>query len=186
MDAALAEEAAALFSAYAEVFLFRRVTSALRRPFLCLRRGVSKAQKRESVLFLFSLPTQRCFRARSFEMRFSVLFSAYAEVFPALGSLKTSTIPFLCLRRGVSSGELLVDHGEGLFSAYAEVFLLQIIVANRDWTFLCLRRGVSWRVRSKLYRRFFSLPTRRCFSASDVCIRFNILFSAYAEVFLSR
>ena len=52
----------ALFSAYAEVFPCAGVDDAIHCPFLCLRRGVSRANTRLSTMVRFSLPTQRCFR----------------------------------------------------------------------------------------------------------------------------
>ena len=114
---------AALFSAYAEVFLADWSF------------GVDTKD--------FSLPTQRCFQAEEMEKAAPELFSAYAEVFLSDPLPAPEFGPFLCLRRGVS---LLIkvdavlsvfslptqrcfriaDSLEGkplLFSAYAEVFL---------------------------------------------------------------
>ena len=51
-----------LFSAYAEVFPTQGVYIRSARSFLCLRRGVSRANTRLSTMVRFSLPTQRCFR----------------------------------------------------------------------------------------------------------------------------
>ena len=53
-----------------------------RKTFLCLRRGVSEAIRNK-------LPSM-------------LLFSAYAEVFPAEVPPPEGQIAFLCLRRGVS------------------------------------------------------------------------------------
>ena len=50
-----------LFSAYAEVFLSEAAPSGEGAPFLCLRRGVSKALHTAAPSADFSLPTQRCF-----------------------------------------------------------------------------------------------------------------------------
>ena len=113
-----------LFSAYAEVFPTSHGWMTAKCPFLCLRRGVSFTGKILNSLNDFSLPTQRCFRAR------------------ALSGL--SRRAFLCLRRGVSADssvsssdgsfslptqrcfrhKRLWSCGRGLFSAYAEVFLM--------------------------------------------------------------
>ena len=153
----------------------------------------------------FSLPTQRCFQTRTARRCAESLFSAYAEVFPGKPSFRSTSTAFLCLRRGVS----LVVHGEnrliafslptqrcfpfrrrivcvqGLFSAYAEVFPLHRGAAEADRAFLCLRRGVSDPDDMYNTKVDFSLPTQRCFLD-----RLNregrvVLFSAYAEVFLS-
>ena len=75
--------AAALFSAYAEVFLAEGKQAIADLPFLCLRRGVSTQLPCPLPGGDFSLPTQRCFSDR-YQMLYAVeLFSAYAEVFPA-------------------------------------------------------------------------------------------------------
>ena len=50
----------------------------------------------------FSLPTQRCFFVRDFDIDYAVLFSAYAEVFPVDTENALIIDAFLCLRRGVS------------------------------------------------------------------------------------
>ena len=71
-----------LFSAYAEVFLIRRVRSDADHAFLCLRRGVSTGKHAQGTIGYFSLPTQRCFYRGVFPTGQSPLFSAYAEVFP--------------------------------------------------------------------------------------------------------
>ena len=72
-----------LFSAYAEVFLSDPLPAPEFKPFLCLRRGVS--------------------RTRLVDDRRRRLFSAYAEVFLCLLRLMRSFPSFLCLRRGVSA-----------------------------------------------------------------------------------
>ena len=61
---------------------------------------------------IFSLPTQWCFWVDRFDLRFTVLFSAYAEVFPTLRFFSTAVPAFLCLRRGVSTLHI-VNHYEG-------------------------------------------------------------------------
>ena len=92
-----------LFSAYAEVFLrFDHPHSPL-PPFLCLRRGVSREINKELNKENFSLPTQRCFRLSLHLNRLPLLFSAYAEVFPAASAADAPRGTFLCLRRGVST-----------------------------------------------------------------------------------
>ena len=50
----------------------------------------------------FSLPTQRCFPSIESQPGDEVLFSAYAEVFPAGLRGTDASFSFLCLRRGVS------------------------------------------------------------------------------------
>ena len=133
-----------LFSAYAEVFPPLAPLRPDGRPFLCLRRGVSSRKSRRRKVSFFSLPTQRCFRrrrpARVLSRAFLCLrrgvsrrvikwvpayplFSAYAEVFPALDAAYRSGSTFLCLRRGVSILSYTEIWYSQLFSAYAEVFL---------------------------------------------------------------
>ena len=92
----------ALFSAYAEVFLASDLFGSKRRSFLCLRRGVSTRALSWSPCTGFSLPTQRCFRDAALARAASLLFSAYAEVFPIYGGILSTVAAFLCLRRGVS------------------------------------------------------------------------------------
>ncbi len=76
--------------------------------------------------------------------------------------------------------------GEQLFSAYAEVFPEGEAGLFRGYAFLCLRRGVSDYFPRERWSVTFSLPTQRCFSTlSDFCDD-DLLFSAYAEVFLER
>ena len=172
-----------LFSAYAEVFPIRNDKQRKKRPFLCLRRGVSDSIIGSNRSADFSLPTQRCFSLRARLLSRVRLFSAYAEVFPDAITTAQTTAAFLCLRRGVSpplhrpgcpgtfslpTQRCFTLLGEsagllGLFSAYAEVFPTASRLSERKAAFLCLRRGVSWR------RTIY--PNRRP------------LFSAYAEVF---
>ena len=112
-------------------------------------------------------------------------------------------IPFLCLRRGVSSvlkiNELnktfslptqrcfslsTIPHGDPcLFSAYAEVFPPSKHHRRLILPFLCLRRGVSVYLYQERGARHFSLPTQRCFRNSETRSLQADLFSAYAEVF---
>ena len=73
-------ESLPLFSAYAEVFLTKQKHSGFIRAFLCLRRGVSLIVLLHASAVIFSLPTQWCFWVDRFDLRFTVLFSAYAEV----------------------------------------------------------------------------------------------------------
>ena len=72
----------ALFSAYAEVFPWFPYRRHDRRPFLCLRRGVSTLRAVPNNIRYFSLPTQRCFLTDISAGFRDGLFSAYAEVFP--------------------------------------------------------------------------------------------------------
>ena len=133
------------------------------------------------------------------------LFSAYAEVFLKRYARSGVRVTFLCLRRGVShpalgksfqscfslptqrcfAAERAKRELPWLFSAYAEVFPLHRGAAEADRAFLCLRRGVSDPDDMYNTKVDFSLPTQRCFLD-----RLNregrvVLFSAYAEVFLS-
>ena len=78
--------------------------------------------------------------------------------------LRSSFATFLCLRRGVSTGEE--------------------IVIPYPLTFLCLRRGVSIILCHIAFGATFSLPTQRCFSGYCSGGERRELFSAYAEVFL--
>ena len=104
-----------LFSAYAEVFLHVSVPLIRCCTFLCLRRGVSVMPPGLFLFFTFSLPTQWCFWVDRFDLRFTVLFSAYAEVFPTLRFFSTAVPAFLCLRRGVSTLHI-VTHYTNSFS----------------------------------------------------------------------
>ena len=173
--------------------------------FLCLRRGVSDPIRLSPQTPAFSLPTQRCFPRTLQAFGNSLLFSAYAEVFPTRAALAAPAAAFLCLRRGVSAGRiyaLIVDSFSlptqrcfrfnaqnalalQLFSAYAEVFPR---IAPRNLAgppFLCLRRGVSVRRLLQYIARVFSLPTQRCFVQIFHKRPILKLFSAYAEVFLT-
>ena len=111
-----------LFSAYAEVFPFYSQSKRAPPPFLCLRRGVSYAEEGATLEWVFSLPTQRCFRYEGETRPAPDLFSAYAEVFPSRTARAKRSRSFLCLRRGVSPGYRKSDRIAPLFSAYAEVF----------------------------------------------------------------
>ena len=71
-----------LFSAYAEVFPACWASRFSWSAFLCLRRGVSYAEEGATLEWVFSLPTQRCFRYEGETRPAPDLFSAYAEVFP--------------------------------------------------------------------------------------------------------
>ena len=152
----------------------------------------------------FSLPTQRCFSTIGAPASLSSLFSAYAEVFLALGDHASSRDAFLCLRRGVStmyrkndsfgdfslptqrcfSSTRSARGAKTLFSAYAEVFPPRDLTVVELVAFLCLRRGVSRASAAGNRRRAFSLPTQRCFYLQLPYLQAQELFSAYAEVFL--
>ena len=132
----------------------------------------------------FSLPTQRCFLKPSGVHLRTMLFSAYAEVFPDDYDHHLEGGAFLCLRRGVSEKEARLYRYRNfslptqrcfqrigvevrvicLFSAYAEVFPTHTDQRHAD--------------------RSFSLPTQRCFSDSAASCFRRHLFSAYAVVFL--
>ena len=155
----------------------------------------------------FSLPTQRCFWSRCPSPYPVTLFSAYAEVFPSLWlpetGIRSFSLPtqrcfsvsglkrrkfrtFLCLRRGVSLWDIPDCSIPSLFSAYAEVFLSPELFMPRMSAFLCLRRGVSTHLAVVDELHAFSLPTQRCFIAAALAHFGDLLFSAYAEVFLTR
>ena len=196
----------ALFSAYAEVFLWIESLCAPGVPFLCLRRGVSDRYGRSAFVNCFSLPTQRCFYLRRRRSLGRQLFSAYAEVFQRGLRLARAASAFLCLRRGVSPGlasslpigafslptqrcflfasaEIFILR---LFSAYAEVFPSSQPLSRFVSPFLCLRRGVSAAVNLNGDFISFSLPTQRCFCKDPPLCSSRSLFSAYAEVFPRR
>ena len=174
--------------------------------FLCLRRGVSPVRLCDLPHCRFSLPTQRCFYLSESAINALALFSAYAEVFLNLAIPILRGKPFLCLRRGVSVFRHLrgllsafslptqrcfrVDgvrkKEAALFSAYAEVFPGLLLSGFCFTTFLCLRRGVSPLDYDALIGENFSLPTQRCFYFRRALWKGALLFSAYAEVFLSR
>ena len=157
-------------------------------------------------LAVFSLPTQRCFRYTEAYCRRLLLFSAYAEVFPAPSWPPGPESSFLCLRRGVSGSDQYAAVASSfslptqrcfrpmktpsarrlLFSAYAEVFLGQSMRGKTPDPFLCLRRGVSGYLSAITLHLTFSLPTQRCFLMTSKDRGIGYLFSAYAEVFLGR
>ena len=56
---------------------------------------------------------------------------------------------------------------------------------ERKAAFLCLRRGVSRAPTRLRAQSGFSLPTQRCFCSIFFSAVFELLFSAYAEVFLA-
>ena len=114
------------------------------------------------------------------------LFSAYAEVFPKDQLVMAWVLAFLCLRRGVSTDSVSTLAKWILFSAYAEVFLFSAAAVAVTSPFLCLRRGVSHAFSEKKSETIFSLPTQRCFYPAESPSVIAELFSAYAEVFLSR
>ena len=152
-----------LFSAYAEVFPPPADCIRRRWPFLCLRRGVSRASAAGNRRRAFSLPTQRCFYLQLPYLQAQELFSAYAEVFLRHSISRSPHQAFLCLRRGVSWFIGRHPLCEELFSAYAEVFLHHWRPGLAQLTFLCLRRGVSRSGGPCVLTRCFSLPTQRCF-----------------------
>ena len=99
---AIRERQMELFSAYAEVFPAQGLSLQVESAFLCLRRGVSISAAKKWQGSIFSLPTQRCFPGTDRSVEPPLLFSAYAEVFPAAIKKRQAALPFLCLRRGVS------------------------------------------------------------------------------------
>ena len=184
-------------------FLIAPLAAPFTLPFLCLRRGVSGEVTVPPPPVPFSLPTQRCFWKRDNSDWITVLFSAYAEVFPLKIINYDQTVSFLCLRRGVSVAKIVLDSLNDfslptqrcfsflhalkailpLFSAYAEVFLGVRRRRSGGEPFLCLRRGVSFLSSISHPRDCFSLPTQRCFWRQGVIYGQWRLFSAYAEVF---
>ena len=130
-----------LFSAYAEVFLV-------------LIDGCCASVS-------FSLPTQRCFPTVGVPALRRCLFSAYAEVFLNIPALPSLTLPFLCLRRGVSTVSKFGGDA-GNFSLPTQRCIRNRLTRNRR-PFLCLRRGVSGSSCLFCLTARFSLPTQRCF-----------------------
>ena len=120
---AIRERQMELFSAYAEVFPSVPQRSGRDRSFLCLRRGVSRVQTDLWNLLYFSLPTQRCFCRRIQCRHCRGLFSAYAEVFLSTVSRRRKSLPFLCLRRGVSSGHQEASSGSAFSLPTQRCFL---------------------------------------------------------------
>ena len=133
----------------------------------------------------FSLPTQRCFLKPSGVHLRTMLFSAYAEVFPGARPPDPERTPFLCLRRGVFISKMITISSNALFSAYAEMFPLEGTTKHLYFACLCLRRGVSVIVIEIISSCYFSLPTQRCFPDIKQLFLQPILFSAYAEMFPS-
>ena len=64
-------------------------------------------------------------------------------------------------------------------------FLLVFLLQRAPITFLCLRRGVSKEEKMSFFDMVFSLPTQRCFHKRKRKPAGVVLFSAYAEVFLT-
>ena len=151
--------------------------------FLCLRRGVSKPRVFRQQKMPFSLPTQRCFPEFSHPQQESRLFSAYAEVFPAEAPPPEGQISFSLPTQRCFFLSPVAKVSGSLFSAYAEVFHRNGGKDMDNKTFLCLRRGVSLNGDVLSCHDHFSLPTQRCFPASDPTQDIFKLFSAYAEVF---
>ena len=154
----------ALFSAYAEVFLWIESLCAPGVPFLCLRRGVSISEGAEALEGNFSLPTQRCFSE----------------------DYGSSRISFSLPTQRCFPDDVREVYDDALFSAYAEVFPSDAHTRQYSETFLCLRRGVSGSQSEKDFLIPFSLPTQRCFLFTRKVNERRRLFSAYAEVFLMR
>ena len=132
----------------------------------------------------FSLPTQRCFWMIDDGIAKSVLFSAYAEVFPQPGRLQSSRNAFLCLRRGVSQKSRACQPVSAFSLPTQRCFSDSVADAPAIGTFLCLRRGVSIPSGVRVPLFYFSLPTQRCFLRRSELHWDDALFSAYAEVFL--
>ena len=114
----------------------------------------------------FSLPTQRCFRRR--------------------GSSTSTRHAFLCLRRGVSRLLSLWMEIESFSLPTQRCFFGSSGTPKNGSSFLCLRRGVSGHTYIPDEDRRFSLPTQRCFVATLSGGSGEVLFSAYAEVFLRK
>ena len=72
-----------------------------------------------------------------------------------------------------------------VFSAYAEVFLDYGSRLKEILCFLRIRGGVSLSTFIMSFITVFSPHTRRCFRHSAVLTHEGVVFSAYAEVFLS-
>ena len=111
----------------------------------------------------FSLPTQRCFFAFTVLWEGSLLFSAYAEVFPKSTVSSAVLFSFSLPTQRCFQPSRLRPERRRLFSAYAEVFPSRRHGASSFRAFLCLRRGVSYSMQSCSLSLAFSLPTQRCF-----------------------
>ena len=153
-----------LFSAYAEVFLDHEAEAREAYAFLCLRRGVSPSLRIHSRKPGTFLCLRRGVSSIPKEVTgLTLLFSAYAEVFPPSFSAIFIAASFLCLRRGVSRARSGGRERNILFSAYAEVFPRLSKEEIKMKAFLCLRRGVSTYFFLLQCYKSFSLPTQRCF-----------------------
>ena len=113
------------------------------------------------------------------------LFSAYAEVFLSFSRPKAVAVNFSLPTQRCFREAGLRKHCVELFSAYAEVFPAENAGDPTNAAFLCLRRGVSRSEGPTLRLSCFSLPTQRCFPEAGLSGVGRLLFSAYAEVFLS-
>ena len=72
----------AVFSACAEMFLWRMLQPLTLQCFLCMRRDVSKKKDALDMLYRFSLHAQRCFSLGRTGRVDEIVFSACAEMFP--------------------------------------------------------------------------------------------------------
>ena len=95
-----------VFSAYAEVFLFKIVSSALSNSFLRVRGGVSYMKQHNVPDLAFSPRTRRCFRQVVQAVLHLRVFSAYAEVFLPHRMRQGNPGRFLRVRGGVSDSAL--------------------------------------------------------------------------------
>ncbi|BAQ21107.1 hypothetical protein cgR_6045 [Corynebacterium glutamicum R] len=142
LDPPAYEALVALFSAHAEVFPLPRGTLEAHHPLLRTRGGISSHVLSNGFPARSSPHTRRYFRKSPPEFRWRSLFSAHAEVFPAITVEELATTSLLRTRGGISGMFLhrrrvilssphtrryflvarprLVCHL--LFSAHAEVF----------------------------------------------------------------
>ncbi len=91
-----------VFSAQAEVFPTPFSLSVAGERFLRASGGVSIRDSRRSVSKRFSPRKRRCFQRGHFECRLSFVFSAQAEVFPAIHYVTMQLLRFLRASGGVS------------------------------------------------------------------------------------
>ena len=146
---------------------------------------------------------QRCFHIQVRHKRCDHVFSAHAEMFPALRHPSSSLQCFLCTCRDVSerafqgrrvvlfslhmqrcfSFEKIVVCSRAVFSAHAEMFPPLRISWVRPRRFLCTCRDVSIAEEETLRSRGFSLHMQRCFYVECRAGGCQRVFSAHAEMF---
>ena len=148
---------------------------------------------------------QRCFSSLLLLFLARIVFSAHAEMFPALRCSPRRSVCFLCTCRDVSNavincieGQMFSLHMQRcfqlgkvskktifVFSAHAEMFLVTLCRSTIRLSFLCTCRDVSMGVFSMKGREMFSLHMQRCFQQLRRWCASQAVFSAHAEMFPS-